>query len=306
MIEIKRILCPVDFSEYSDHALAYAIKMAQWYGSEVHVLHVMPLLPPSTVNGLAESSRQMTAGSLAAAVERARTEGVTVTTQVIESGEAAPRILECAEAIDADLIVTGSHGRKGVSRIFLGSIVELLLHRSRRPVLAIPSHLDAARLAGPISFERIVCAVDFAVASLAGLEHALSIAEESDARLTLLHVIEKPPELDHAPPPPEFDVDLVRAEAEAERLVRLRALVPEGARDFCTVETAVLEGGVARQVLRKAAAENADLIVLGVHGRSPIDLTIFGSNSAAIIRDAHCPVLVVPTTPPKHTMRRAS
>jgi nucleotide-binding universal stress UspA family protein len=184
-----------------------------------------------------------------------------------------------------DLIVTGSHGRKGVQRLLLGSVVEPLLHKSLKPVLVLPAGLNLTRLDKPISFGRIVCAVDFATASLAALAYAFSIAEESDAELTLLNVIEMPP---------EFDVTAERAEAEADRLARLQALVPEHARDYCTVETAVLEGGVSRQVLRVAEQHHADLIVLGVHGRNALDLTVFGSNSKDVITRAHCPVLIVP------------
>lgn len=306
MIELNRILCPIDFSEYSDHALAYAMKMAHWYGAQVHVLHVMPPLPPPMTSSLSEAGRQLIAQNLAAAVERWREPHTDVTTELIESAEPAARILERAEAFDVDLIVTGSHGRKGVEHILLGSVAEPLLHKSRRPVFVIPAGLNQARLQHPVSFTQIICAVDFGAASLAALAHALSIAEESDAHLTLLNVIETPPELTNPPQPPDFDIYQVRAEAEAERLTRLRALVPEHARDFCTVETAVLEGGASRLVLQLAEQRNADLIVVGVHGRHALDLAVFGSNSKDIIRRAHCPVLVVPGGRRRSALRPAS
>jgi len=293
MIELNRILCPIEFSAFSDRALRYAMKLAVWYGARLQVLHVMPPMPPSTLNELAATSRLLTARNLQAAVERYRLPGADVSAELVESADPAARILECANAFDVDLIVTGSHGRTGVQRVLLGSVVEALLHQSRRPVLTIPSHVDPAH-ADDITFSRIVCAVDFAAPSLTALAHALSIAEEAGAKLTLLHVIEMPPELKHPPQPPELDVDRIRAEAEAESLSKLRALIPDHARDYCTVESAVLEGGVARQVLRMAAARDADLIVLGVHGRNAFDLAFFGSNSKDVIRQAHCPVLIVP------------
>lgn len=294
MIEMNRILCPIDFSEYSDHALRYAFKMAHWYGARLHVLHVMPPMPPAATSALGDAGRQFTTRNLASAVARSQEPGVDVTSELIESADPAARILECAEALDVDLIVTGSHGRKGVQRMLLGSTVEPLLHLSRRPMLVIPAGLNQTRLAHPVTFTHIICAVDFSTPSVAALSHALSIAEESDAHITLLNVIEMPPELTTPPLPPEFDIDRLRAEAEADRLTRLRALVPEHAREFCTVETAVLEGGASRQVLRLAEQQNADLIVLGVHGRHALDLAIFGSNSKDLVTRAHCPVLVVP------------
>lgn len=295
MIEITRILCPIDFSAFSDHALAYAARMAAWYGAKLQVLHVMPPLPPATVSALAGASRELNHRNLHEAVSRHRLPGADISTELIESDEPAARILEAAEAFDADLIVTGSHGRAGVERVLLGSVVEALLHRCSRPMLVIPSHFTGgADAASAVS--RIVCAIDFSESSLESLTFALSIAEEADARLTLLHVIEVPPELQHPPQPSDFNfnVDAVRAEAEAEALRRLRALIPENAREYCTIDTAVLEGGVSRQLLRMAADRHADLIVLGVHGRNAFDLAFFGSNSKDVIRRAQCPVLVVP------------
>lgn len=299
MNDINRILCPVDSSASSERALAYAMKIAVWYRATLKVLHVMPPLPPSTLNELAANSRELTARNLLATVERLRLPGANVDTLLVESAEVPARILEYAEAFDADLVVTGSHGRSGVRRALLGSVVEALLHRCPRPVLVIPSHLNALPPLGDRGFSRIVCAVDFAAASLNAFAHALSIAAETDAKLTLLHVISMPPELSHAPQPAEYDtydIGPIRAEAEAGCLNKLRELIPEQARNCCTVETAVVEGGVSRQVLRVAAERHADLIVLGVHGRNAFDLAFFGSNSKDVIRQAECPVLIVPAS----------
>jgi nucleotide-binding universal stress UspA family protein len=297
MIDINRILCPIDFSEYSDHALRYAMKMASWYGARLHVLHVMPLMPPSPVSAVSADARQITATRLNAAVERWREPAVDVGSELIESADTSAKIIARADTLDVDLVVTGSHGRRGVPRMFLGSVVEPLLHRCAHPVLVIPAGLTQERLERPVAFDRIICGIDFSAASLTALAYALSIAEEADAKLTLLNVIELPPELVNPPQPPDFNIELTRAEAEAERLTRLRALIPERARNYCAVETAVLEGGASRQLLRLADERRADLIVLGVHGRTKLDLAVFGSNAKHVVTRAHCPVLIVPASP---------
>lgn len=294
MIELNRILCPIDFSAFSERALVFAMRMAKWYGANLRVLHVMPPMAASETNELAAETRALTTRNMIAEVERNRLAGVDVTSKIVESADPAAAILECADSFDADLVVTGSHGRSGVQRVLLGSVVEALLHRSGRPVLTIPSHIDPRRVNHAVRFERILCGVDFADASLAGLAFAFSLAEESDAKLTLLNVIERPPELEHTPQPPDYDITPIRVEAEAESRRHLSALIPEHARDYCAVETSVLEGGAARQILRLAAAQDVDLIILGVHGRSAFDLAFFGSNSKDVIRQAQCPVLVVP------------
>lgn len=272
MIEITRILCPIDFSPFSERALAYAMKMAVWYRAKLKVLHVMPPLPPPATNAAAEASRELTERSLQSAVQHLGLPHADVSTELIVSADTAARILEAADAFNADLVVTGSHGRHGIERVFLGSVVEALLHRCARPILTIPSHFNRVDHEGG-TFRRVVCAVDFSEASIAALAFALSLAEESDAQLTLLHVIEMPPELRTPPQPSDFNfnVDVVRAEAEAALLRRLRSLIPDTAREYCTIDTAVLEGGVSRQLLRMADDRQADLIVLGVHGRNAFD-----------------------------------
>lgn len=295
MIEITRILCPVDFSPFSERALTFAMHIAHWFDARLHVLHVCPPAPASLKASLAESSRALTGRHLVALVDQHRLRDVHIETEIVEADNAAECILSCADRIDADLVITGSHGRSGVSRALLGSVVETLLHRAGRPILTVPSHVDPSRLARP-SFDRILCAVDFASASLAALAHACALAEERGGRLTLVHVIGMPPEMSAHPLPADFDITCARVDAEAQAHARLMQLIPGDARDYCTVDTEVLEGEASRRILQAAVDHEADLIVLGVHGRIAFDLAFFGSNSKDIIRHAHCPVLVVPAS----------
>src|SRR5689334_3056947 len=156
MVELDRILCPVDFSEYSEHALMFAMRMAKWYGAALHVLHVMPPLEPSSTNALADTTRAITARNLTALVARQRVAGVDIDSEIVESPDAASTIIDRAARFDADLIVTGSHGRRGVERVLLGSVVETLLHKSGLPILTIPSHIDPSRASRFQAFRRIV------------------------------------------------------------------------------------------------------------------------------------------------------
>ncbi len=145
----------------------------------------------------------------------------------------------------------------------------------------------------PVQFRRILCPVDFSETSNRALAYAMSLAEETAAHLTVVNVIEVPPELREHSFSEGVDVDRIRAAAEADCLSRLRQLIPDEARQRCTVETAVREGVAYREVLKLAAEGDADLIVMGVHGRGAIDLLVFGSNTARVTRAAECPVLIV-------------
>lgn len=304
MIKISRILCPIDFSEFSRRALRHAVATARWYDSRLTVLYVLPFVPAMNVlpSLAADPAQQI---RLAATDLRHLREAALRFVQAVDPG-AVPcdvivterndvhrEILEQAQTVSADLLVLGSHGHSGFDRLMLGSIAEKVLRKATCPVMIVPPHAEHPVAAGDVDFDRILCAVDFSACSLAALTHALSMAEEADAKVTILNVIEKPPELDAFPVSAAFNVDEVRAAAEAERLRRLRALVPASIVPYCTVETAVWEGSAWRGILHMAAERQSDLIVMGVHGRGAVDLALFGSNTHHVIRAATCPVLTV-------------
>jgi nucleotide-binding universal stress UspA family protein len=116
-----------------------------------------------------------------------------------------------------------------------------------------------------------------------------------------MHAIEIPPEFYDIPGnaalSADFNVDQVRAAAEAECLERLRSLIPKEAGEYCTVETTVSEGSAYRQILKLAAERATQLIVMGVRGHSALDLFVFGSNTEQVVRGATCPVITVPASP---------
>ena len=99
----------------------------------------------------------------------------------------------------ADLIVMGTHGRGGFQHLVLGSVTERVLRRAVCPVLTVPPR---AQSTSRLTFRRLLCAIDFSESSMAALRFALSLAQESEARLTMLHVLEWPWE---EPPPPRLE-----------------------------------------------------------------------------------------------------
>jgi len=305
MSEITSILCAVDFSEYSERALAYAMRVAVGYGAKLLVLHVMPPFQPAVTDAIAVDNRELTERNLHELIARRRLPAADIETLLVESTDPPQRILECAEAFECDLIVTGSHGRGGAPLVLLGSVVEALLHRSSLPMLIVPKDLN--RLADHSAvFSQIICAIDFSMASLNALALALAMAQEGGSHLTLLHIVDTPPELSHAPLPLDRFVAPLRAQVKASALQHLRGLVPARTTDSFRVDANVLEGGVAKQVLRVARQTQADLIVMGVHGRNVFDLAFFGSNSKDVIRQATCPVLIVPALRRSDASKQAS
>ena len=194
--------------------------------------------------------------------------------------------------MDADLLVLGTHGRSGFQRLFLGSVTEKVMRTVKCPTLIVPPRAPEIRPDAPVTFRRILCPIDFSDSSLGALEYAINMAEESDAKLTVLHVSEVPAVVQEP-----FVVDggfaAVREAAAADVLRRLHNLIPDEARAYSTVDAAVVEGRAYREILRKAAEQKADVIVMGVHGRGALDLLLFGSTTHHVIRGSTCPVLIV-------------
>ena len=294
MPDITHVLCPVDFSDTSQHALDQAGAIASWYNARLTVLYVLANLPTLDVPPVAleDADRARLMTSLKGMARRLPA-ALPTDFRVEEAQSVHDEVLAQVAATHADLLVLGTHGRSGFQHLFLGSVTEKVIRKAPCQTLVVPPRAPDVPPDAPVQFKRILCAVDFSDSSLSALTYALTLAEEGDAHLTLLHVIEMPPELSGNPMAPDFDVARIHAAAEAEARRRLQDLVPDAARTYCTVDTAVVEGRAYRRVLRHAAERKSDLIVMGVHGRGAMDLLLFGSTTHHVIRAAGCPVLIV-------------
>ncbi|HET7219229.1 MAG TPA: universal stress protein [Vicinamibacterales bacterium] len=304
MIEIQRILCPVDFSDYSRHALDHAVAIARWYDSSITLLHVQPiepiytfspggpLMPPTML------TREQEAALLASLREFAEEEigSIPVSFEVAE-GNPASTILERTCSRSTDLVVMGTHGRSGFERFILGSVTEKVLRRAACPVLSVPPRIPDAAPVPQALFRRILCPIDFSGSSIHALNYAVSLAKEADAHLTVLNVLEIPAEtLEDAKGfgrslPPVMREYVKTAEEEAHR--RLEEAIPASELVYFTVDTKVSAGRPYREILRIAAADHSNLIVMGVRGRGTRDLLTFGSTTQHVVREAECPVLTL-------------
>jgi nucleotide-binding universal stress UspA family protein len=301
MIDLGRILCPVDFSDPSLRALRHASAFAGWYDSALTALYVNPTLPiedGGDVGTFAVGSTAVLEAARSTAViqnlRRFVTRSVgdrTVDVEVEEGTGIADVIVARAISLPADLILMGTHGRTGIKRLLLGSVAERVLRTAPSPVMVVPPH-DVVPTE-TVSFKHIVCAIDFSDSSLAALRWAMSLAQETDAHLWLLHTIEVPPELRASTVVTGDEVNELNASARADALNRLRSLIPPQAAGFCSIETATATGEAAHAILRFAAEHKADLIVMGAQGHGAIDRLIFGSKTRDVIGGSTCPVLTV-------------
>ena len=183
IVYIKQILCPVDFSDTSTQALAQALVIAGQYGAALTILHVRP-----DGDGMEAVERRRREDELACLTVGASDVAVTV---LFETGHVVTSIVDRAAHSGADLIVIGSHGTNGFERLLLGSVTDEVLRKAACPVLVVPPGANAM---SRLPFTHLLCPVDFTPASRTGLALACSIAQEAGAELTLLHVLDLPPE----------------------------------------------------------------------------------------------------------------
>jgi nucleotide-binding universal stress UspA family protein len=286
----------VDFSPISKRALDHASAIARWYEAELTVLHVTPLMPtifgfPAAVDTAALAAvdadavvPELTAFAAEAAAAVSKCE------MVVRSGSPSAEILRYVAEEDADLVVLGTHGRTGFERFMVGSVTEKVLRKAPCPVLSVPPHSEG-QPERPV-FARILYGADFSEAGGRAAEYALSLAQEANGSLTLLHVVDWMPDKSFAKYP-QFDADAYRHVITSDARRQLEALVPDEARNWCEPDLRITCGKPYRQILRVAAEDKADLIVLGAHGRGPIDRMLFGSTAQHVVRQSLCPVLTV-------------
>lgn len=298
MVELKHILCPIDLSELSTRAIAHAGALAQWYAGDLLLLHVVPtfeatelragalfdqvqIVYPMPRDQVLERIRQ--AVNIAGVAQDA-------TEFAAEAGEPAAVIVDQAVARKADVLVMATHGRSGFDRLLLGSITEKVLRKAPCPVLTVPPHAPEAPAS--VAVRSILCPVDFSPAALQAIGLAADIARRADASLTVFQTIEWLTEEEPLALAP-FDVEAFRAQLVKNTRERLDALLAEQPQIARGGTSKVGHGRPYREILRVAAEESTDLIVMGAQGRGAPALAVLGSTTQQVVRAAPCPVLTV-------------
>jgi nucleotide-binding universal stress UspA family protein len=310
-VTIERILCPTDFSACSERALQRAVGLARWFGARVTALHVIGnarwsamtmkgglymALPPDALRAQREAAEK----ELRRLAESVRGEGVPFEGKLVE-GDPARAIQALAGSLPAHLLVMGTHGWSGLEHLLLGSVAERVLRTAPCPVLTVRE--DPTELRNFSLFRRILCAVDLTKASERTLDMAFSLAEETLARVTLLHVVEgllgeSGPEL-YRPVP---ETGRLRRQLVDEAMEQLQR-VGQRAQGFCDLRERVETGSAWRQILGVAEETYADLIVMGAHAHGAVGRMFFGSTANQVVRHATCPVLTVREVRPAQPAR---
>ena len=285
-IALQNVLFATDFSPFSENALPYAVAIAKQYDGKVFAVHAVSAsafnkVPAATWPVAIDDESKHDQWQ----VDRLNQELAGVPHEVLmKVGDVWQVLSKLIKQAGIDLLVLGTHGRTGMSKILMGSVAEEIFRQAQCPVLTVGPEVRA-RNAEAVRFKKILFATDFSDASKAGLRYAFSLAEENQATISLLHCIEEP------------ETGSVDLDANAAFIKRqLEELVPNDARNWCNTRCFVEYGEHAEAILAFAKKEHFDLIVMGVRAAtgSPEMATHLANRTAhTIVAHAACPVLTV-------------
>jgi nucleotide-binding universal stress UspA family protein len=284
-VDLKNILFTTDFSSCAEAALPYVRALALWYGARVLIAHVVPREPrlsvPLDVLPMEIDPLWQKAERKMGALDRTRWLQHVEHKQILRQGDLSHVLSSVVAQESVDLVVTSSHGRDGLSKLVLGSSAEQIFRGARCPVLTV----GPKAAGGDVSFENfknIVFATDYSPASLHALPFALSIAHETQARLTMVHIATMAPY--------QHREAVVREETR-----RLKELISGAESAGYAVQYIVKFQFPAEGILEAAENHHADMIVMGVrHGDTPrLASHLPWTTAYDVVCGAKCPVLTV-------------
>jgi nucleotide-binding universal stress UspA family protein len=281
-IKVNEILFATDFSPASEAAFKAAVSAAKIFGANLNIVNVVPV-------GYAVGPHEMVmdTGLMARKLAEERIEELKRSSMLnsvrhreyLRDGDVRSTIHELIDQLRIDLVVVGTHGAHGLERVILGSIAEEIFRSVRCPVLTVgPNVADTS-----LDLKSLLLATDFRLASLRAAQYALSIAQENQAKLTLLTVVSH---LDDDSPE-------TLGNAYDHAMQNLQTLIAPDAALWCQPRLQVEFGEPAEAILRVAQENDSHLIILGVRGAQPLASHALWATASKVVQRAKCPVLTV-------------
>jgi nucleotide-binding universal stress UspA family protein len=296
MLAIDDVLIARDFSSVSDRAVRYALDLAARTGATLHVFYAEVLHEVSNPDGGTDRSPAEDMPAFRADLKERNilpaeaVESVQVKEVQRRDVSPGPAILNYASEADVDLIALGTHGRRGPSRILLGSVAEEVVRRADRSVLTVRGEEHGDVQSHPQNVARILVPVDFSDHSRTALRTAKAWASLYDASLDVLHVVAEALHPTFYAGGVESIYDM-EPNIEAKVQDRLDAFVADTGGSDVELRTHVRVGNASSDIVEFSDDQEIDLVTMSTHGRTGLDRFLLGSVAEKIIRHARCPVI---------------
>ena len=291
MLNIDRILWPTDFSTGAARAFPHAVALADWHDAALHVLNVREGAP--TVQEDMEEAFPLSMGDLANLIDATgappksvELESISLVQEQIDDPAPGDAINAYVDEHDVDLVVMGTHGRRGLQRLLIGSVAEDVLRRASCPVLTVR---DSEQTPAAWNVRNILAPVDFSEASTAAVKHTKELALTYGAQITLLHAVEE------VMYPSAYGMEMADIPGP-EVIDRVEKGLANMARDEIGYEHVVVGsviGYAPSAILDYVENNDVDLIVIATHGRSGLERLLLGSVTERVVRRASVPVFIV-------------
>jgi nucleotide-binding universal stress UspA family protein len=298
MISLNKVLVPVDFSEPSRKAVTYGLTLAGQFNASLILAHIVPessallYAIPTQLLEIDKEQYAKAAAEIRNLVPTEYTAKVNLQT-IIKIGKIEQELLGIVRDEGIDVVVMGTHGRRRLSRWFIGSVTEHMLRHLPVPVLTV-SHVESEKHAiGLAALNRILYATDLSESSSIGLKYATELARGAGAQLTVMHVVDDEDRMLWGPAVIAY---LERAKLIAELRRKLDDLVKQEKSPGVETEALLVEGKPFRKILEIAENRSIDVIVLNLQSKSIVERALLGSTAERVVRLARMPVLSMPVT----------
>jgi nucleotide-binding universal stress UspA family protein len=290
----KKILVPVDGSAFAESALPTALELSR--RTDAVIWLAMVNQPAGLIGGWEEAFQSTHIAYMESLEGKVAEVAARPASTALLDGDVADALCQEALRSDSDLIVMSTHGRGGLTRVWLGSVADAVVRQSSTPVLLVrpPEGEQPFLEVEEPKIRRILIPLEGSTLSEAAIEPALELGALFGASFTLLRVIEFPIMVGAYLPETLQSNQAILEEAETEArayLEGVRSRLDDGSRQIDT--DVVVNQQPARGILNYAAANNADLVSIATHGRGGVERTLLGSTADKVIRGANTPILIV-------------
>jgi nucleotide-binding universal stress UspA family protein len=305
-LNFQNIIVPIDFSEMSVQAVRIAKRLARRFGAAVHLAHVRqlhhaadflapaPTMVPFPFIAYEQNGEQTVIEELKKVASECNVSSAKCS--VLSGAPPFDEICRLAQTIPADLVIMPTHGRTGLTHVFLGSTAERIVQHSSCPVLVARGKILQTNNGSQFGIKTILVPVDFSNCSREGLRYAIAFANEFGAKIILMHATYLG-YIYSAEGTAMYDIPGLQKAARQNAERKMRELVRSVNFGAVKFEAAFTDGSPVIDICALAKQHDIDLIITSTHGYTGFTHVLIGSIAEQVVRHAPCSVLVVPSHP---------
>ena len=296
-LHLDSILCVTDLSELGNSVVSYGIELAKGFNAKLYLCHVVDL-SSTTMYGeatFAFEAQNLYMEDYAHGQLKDLIKDHPIDMEpLVTTGRASDEIVRLADEKNVDLVITATRGRSGLKRLILGSVTEHLMKALSCPLMSLrgPDYEKKISSEQGLMLKKILVACDFSPDSDRAYEYGVSLAQEFQSDLHLVHV-SAPPLYKDLPKALLDERARLQDDLRVTLNKQLKEMIPDEALNWCKPKTVLLAGQPHEELIKYAVVQDMDLIVLGVRGHGMVESLFVGSTAERVVRQAICPVLSV-------------